>query len=394
MGPDNERAPGNEAHMKKTKYPGVHKRPDGRYQIRVKGISPKTGKMRNLTRVITVPSAAAANQAREALRQRLLQGETEERKARLRVEDAATSWLRMKLPALKTSTRERYATSLDHVIEAIGDIYLDRLTSSDIVRFRDSGKAAPPTINSWLRILKSMLADVCHEAGIPNPAARVSALREHKRPASEKALSGEELALLLETTKEHEPDWYPLFATLAFSGMRLGEVTALEWPDVEFANRVIRIRRARYKQEADTTKTGSVRSVPISGLLVEVLRDHRRTLLATQSKGLASNLVFPSRTGGYVWNSSIRDALIRVKEVAQLERRFTPHGFRYTFNSLMRQTAADHIVRSMTGHTTEAMTEHYSHVSTSEKAEAMEAFVRLVSPAPEVSEEVSVAEAP
>lgn len=44
---------------------------------------------------------------------------------------------------------------------------------------------------------------------------------------------------------------------------------------------------------------------------------------------------------------------------------------RRTFNNLARQAAGDIVARSMTGHSTMEMTEHYSHVTLEEKNKAV-----------------------
>ncbi len=48
------------------------------------------------------------------------------------------------------------------------------------------------------------------------------------------------------------------------------------------------------------------------------------------------------------------------------EKRVTIHGLRRTFNNLSRQVAGEIVARSITGHVTQAMTEHYSHVDAKE----------------------------
>lgn len=47
------------------------------------------------------------------------------------------------------------------------------------------------------------------------------------------------------------------------------------------------------------------------------------------------------------------------------------YGFRHTFNKLVRQEATGEVLRSMTGHSSERMTEHYSHVGMDEKRRAV-----------------------
>jgi len=56
----------------------------------------------------------------------------------------------------------------------------------------------------------------------------------------------------------------------------------------------------------------------------------------------------------------------------------TTHGLRRTFNNLSRQVAGEIVTRSITGHVTAAMTEHYSHVGSEEKLAAAENVVRMV----------------
>ncbi len=321
--------------MKKTKYPGVQRLHDGRYLLRVTGVSPKTGKKRNLKRTITASSAAEASRLRESLRAELLRGVADDKQQRLRVADAAISWLRMKIPSLKPATRDRYAVALDHVIDGLGDIYLDQLRSSDIVAWRDSQRAKGSTVNGRLRILKSMLADVMHEHGLPNPAERVASRRESRRNAEEVALSVEELRHLLATIDTHFPKWWPMFLTFAYTGLRAGEVAALRWTHVDFERRLIRICEARYKQTVGTTKTGRTRSVPMADELARALRAHRQRQLRAQASGLEKGLIFPSSVGGYIWNSTISECLRRAVQLAGIDKRFTSHGFRYTFNSLM-----------------------------------------------------------
>lgn len=61
-----------------------------------------------------------------------------------------------------------------------------------------------------------------------------------------------------------------------------------------------------------------------------------------------------------------------------IKRRFTVDGFGRTFNNIARQVAGEIVTRSITGHVTQAMTEHYSHVGRDEKLAAAGNVVRLV----------------
>ena len=54
------------------------------------------------------------------------------------------------------------------------------------------------------------------------------------------------------------------------------------------------------------------------------------------------------------------------------------HGLRFTINNLLRQVAPGEVVRSITGHVSAEMTEHYSHIEDDEKREAQRRALQLV----------------
>lgn len=73
------------------------------------------------------------------------------------------------------------------------------------------------------------------------------------------------------------------FCLLAFSGIRSGELCALNWSDIEFDNNEIRIIKTLYNEdnnmrnyESTPSKTeGSIRSVTIENEIIQLLRSHR-----------------------------------------------------------------------------------------------------------------------
>lgn len=179
------------------------------------------------------------------------------------------------------------------------------------------------------------------------------------------------------------PRWYALLALLAFTGMRIGEATALRWSDVDTEGSVIRVRRSIGDHgEVGTTKTNTKREVPLLPTLAAILNDHRRALdhLGIITEGEA--WLFPSQVdrhrGKPMHKKSLRKPLLAAMEAATLEERLTTHGLRRTFNDLMRQVAGGEVVRSIMGHVTERMTEQYSTIRRLEKAEAATRVLRLV----------------
>ena len=90
--------------------------------------------------------------------------------------------------------------------------------------------------------------------------------------------------------------------------------------------------------------------------------------------------MFPSRVGGLMQPSSARKPLAKAATAAGLEVRPSSHWFRHTLNRLLRQVEAGVVQRAITGHVTDAMAEHYDHVTLAEKKAAVGRVVALVRP--------------
>lgn len=366
--------------MVKTRYPGVLRTPEGRFRIRVKVRNPKTGKMMEIDRLVEARDAGAAAALRQQLREEVLNG-TQNRAERTRLGDYARSWLLAREPGLKPSTADRYATTLEkHVVPALGDYYMDALMPDDLVRWRDAQKAKPSTVNSRLRILRTLLADATDELGLGrDPAARISAVREARVVDERDAnrLTGPELATVLAALERDAPEWHALFLCLALTGARFGEASALKWSDIDEKTALIHIRRSQWQGIVDTTKTDRCRTVPMTPPLKTALDAQKDRLRAEDRLG---EWVFPSRKGTLLRTASLRKPLLAALKAAEIERRHTVHGFRRTFNNLLRQVTTGEVVRAMTGHVTEAMTEHYSHVELGERRSAVDRMLELVGP--------------
>ena len=105
---------------KHTRYPGIQAMSDGRKRIRVRAVDPRTGRMKEVDRVVTVSKEDAIRLQQEWRRDI----HTADRQSAEvpRLTDYATSWMKSKAIAVKPSTAETYATVLDcHVMPAGGD---------------------------------------------------------------------------------------------------------------------------------------------------------------------------------------------------------------------------------------------------------------------------------
>jgi len=94
--------------------------------------------------------------------------------------------------------------------------------------------------------------------------------REEKFP---EILNLTEIRTFLFEAKRREHPWYPVWAMALLTGMRSGELYALEWNDIDFENKLLRVKKSFSKRinEVKSTKAGYWRNVPISDELNDLI---------------------------------------------------------------------------------------------------------------------------
>ena len=95
---------------------------------------------------------------------------------------------------------------------------------------------------------------------------------EEKKP---EILTLDEIQRLIQKAYESNHEWRRIWAVALMTGMRSGELQALEWQDVDFENKLINVNKS-YNCRArsyKSTKAGYWRQVPISKELEVILKD-------------------------------------------------------------------------------------------------------------------------
>ncbi|HEU4461040.1 MAG TPA: site-specific integrase [Solirubrobacterales bacterium] len=147
-----------------------------------------------------------------------------------------------------------------------------------------------------------------------------------------------------------------LFIVAACTGLRLGELLALRWSDVDLKAGALTVSRAMSAGEESSTKSRRPRTVPLADQA------------ATELQGLRERPRFTSHTD-YVFRrpddapldrSAVRSRFIRAQEQAGVRvRRF--HDLRHTFSSLAIQQFDLVAVKDMMGHSKLTNTERHLH---------------------------------
>jgi integrase len=101
--------------------------------------------------------------------------------------------------------------------------------------------------------LKWVAANPCVDAGrvkLPKPSGVLN------------VLSVEEVYALARAADDEEQG--ALFVTAALTGLRMGELRALRWMDVDFTALAVHVRRSYSHRRLDTPKSGTARSLPMA----------------------------------------------------------------------------------------------------------------------------------
>jgi integrase len=107
-----------------------------------------------------------------------------------------------------------------------------------------------------------------------------------------------------------------LFATAAYAGLRLGELRALRWRDVDFQKRLIHMRRSYVERAEGVPKSGRVRSVPMIDQVAKVLDELSRREWFVEE----NDLVFCNDVGDHFDDSALRRRFYTARSAAGLKR--------------------------------------------------------------------------
>lgn len=190
---------------------------------------------------------------------------------------------------MKQTTISRMKKLKDRTYEAIGDIYVDKITYRQIQSFildlskdgvnQTTGKGlSQKTQKHYITFIGDVMKYAVKCGYISsNPCKDISVVKTEKKEKDIYSL--EELQTLLQKINEKADTYYRLFfSLLAYCGIRRGEALGLEYKDVDFENNTIMIRRtSNYSVEkgvyTDTPKTtSSYRTLQLQPFMIELIK--------------------------------------------------------------------------------------------------------------------------
>ena len=292
------------------------------------------------------------------------------------VDEYQVKWLaELERTDLKRSTKECYTYHVTkHFVPFFGKERIDLLDYSRLKAWviEQAAKFSKDTVRLDVAVLRAMLQEAVNEGILAvNPVMKLGKFYRSARKVKEKIdpFTIEELHLIEDKCREKFPEHYPFILSMARTGMRIGEATALQWQDVDFSNNYIVVRRnIPHHRHVETTKTqASQRKVDMSPELADELKrlrtERKKEALANGRTFDAEEWVFPNDDGSPIhYTNFLRRVWHKVQDQAKVRRR-TPHDMRHTWASHMLAGGADlAYVSAQLGHANPSITLRiYSH---------------------------------
>ena len=302
----------------------------------------------------------------------------------------AAYWLKKKQFETKTSTFCNYANALkNHIIPILGDIKLKEL-NREVLQFfiykvQGEYNLSEKTTKDYVAIIKQIMIDGQEEGVIPDFAINKRKLKYKKQE-------------LIGTTKDTytEEEYKEIINSLLnkinytklgiliglYTGMRIGEICALQFSDIDFINKTISVTKTLQriydptnaekptKVQITSTKTSSsTRIIPVTDEMIKILQAMNSgddTYILTGTKKYSEPRTFRRKYTNFM------------KKIEIQPLKF--HSLRHTFASMNIENGADiKTISQILGHSDiDTTLKVYTHTSEKQKLKAIQKFENLL----------------
>ncbi|MGA1201904.1 MAG: tyrosine recombinase XerC [Planctomycetota bacterium] len=152
-----------------------------------------------------------------------------------------------------------------------------------------------------------------------------------------------------------------ILEVLYSTGLRVSELVALDWTDIDAEQEVLRARGKGRKE----------RLVPIGSFALDALRRYRGSIPAEWTEERDDAAIFLNRFGKRISDRSIRKILDKYLKQSGLDHKTSPHTLRHSFATHMLDGGANlREVQELLGHKHLATTQIYTHLTHDRLAQA------------------------
>lgn len=306
--------------------------------------------------------------------------------SQMSMDDLYLLWKKVHISPRDSSMTNYELVYKNHIKPVFGKRKIVTIKPTDVMSFHNElylkKNLKYSTIKGVNNVLNQMLAVAVRDNLLrTNPAT--GALTDLKKRIGmkdepRKALSVQEQKVFFEHMAEHAVfhHWIPLFTVLITTGMRIGELLALRWENIDFENNVIHVentmvglytgegeeRQWGYQLHDPKTKT-SARTIPMQAVtlqafLTEKERQKQLGLECIQEIDGYRDFIFLTRRGTVQSNSNVNTAIKRIACAANKEHGMevlstdiSCHTFRHTFATrLLESNVNIKVLQTIMGH--------------------------------------------
>jgi integrase len=281
----------------------------------------------------------------------------------------------------KPSTLRGYQSVLDnHILPFLGEMLLADIAPinvEDLLQGKAREEYSPKTMRNIVVQLNGIF-----NLAVDNDLIARSPVRARHRPACRKtekpSWSAEQVRKILESVPV---EYRCLFTCVALTGIRLGELLALRWLDIDLQSKRLRVVHSLWKGQLVSPKTeASARKIALGGVLAAQLAAHRGGSVFTRP----DDFVFCKRDGKPLNPDVLRKDILypaldrlnipRPKGVAGF------HAFRHSAASLINaETGNLKLIQKFLGHANVSTTaDIYTHTTEAMEREAAIALERSI----------------
>lgn len=298
------------------------------------------------------------------MRERIVRGESPEASSTRPVQTRATSmnfadfaeqWFATYVVVNNKPSEQRKRRNVlrAHLVPWFGNLELGRISTRGVEEFKLDQlrrNLARKTVNNHLAILARCLRSAM-QWGHTEQMPTIQLLRVGAPPF--KVLTKRESCLLFRDNSE--PMWNLMIRIALRTGLRRGELMALDWTDIDLQHNRLTVRHAASAGVITSPKTFQVRTIPLASDIAEEL---------TRSAKV-SGFVFTSPSGQLCREGTVEVAIRRICDRLGIQR-IGWHALRHTFATDLAAAGVPlHVVKELLGHATITMTMRYAHVAPS-----------------------------
>ncbi|WP_028784562.1 tyrosine-type recombinase/integrase [Thalassobacillus devorans] len=211
-----------------------------------------------------------------------------------------------------------------------------------------------------------------------------------------KFMEKEELIRFLNAAKESGIDKdYPMFLTLAYSGLRVGELIALKWSDIDMDKKTLRVTKTYYNPNNSTKEyqlltpktKGSIRTLKMDAGVIQVLEKHKEhqddLIEKMKNEYTQLDFVFAKEVQNLGYPEFLKTAnthMRRLLKISGIDKELTPHSLRHTHTSLLIEAGVGvKEIQQRLGHGDINTTMNiYAHITENMEEKASQKFSELM----------------